>query len=684
MAVATIACLSVLLCIHLIPARVSLKVGDVSDRDIIAAKTVRYIDEEQTKAKRDLAAAAAEKSYDHDSEAANLAVDTVRTLFHIIGAVRSENGTLKTLRDGLGTTLGSSVSDRTLDFLLKTPDDRLSAMEDVCVKSVTDAMAKPINSDGSDLRVASDKLFDQAARVYKDDPDAASACGEVCADALRPNRIYNRLRTKEARDAARQDTPPVYRLIMRGDTVISKGETVLKEHTEKFEALGLTKTSSYLKNVTALTCFVTLLVLLVIFYLRRCRRWIYENTRLLLLLSGIIVLCTLALRVGGVLLGITFTPQQAGYLGVMWTVAAGMLIATLINRHVSIVVTIGLSVVLSMVMNGDSEFAVEGFLMGLAAVCSISDIRGRSSMVKAMLLTAATGLILVLVLGAIDSATLKENIRASIWAAVIVPLGAMAVYVIATVPLERLFGITSHVTLLELADTNRPLLRRMVMEAPGTYTHSMFVGLLAESAAEAVGADPLVARVGAYYHDIGKLRRPGFFVENQVGGVNVHDGMNPTLSALVITSHIKDGAEIADEYKLPPVVKSIINEHHGTALVTYFYSRAAESEAEPDPAFEQHFRYRGPKPKSKESAIVMLADSVEAASRSLTDPEPAKIELLIENIIDGKLRDGQLSDCALTFGDVGKIGESFMKTLKGTLHARIEYPDPPAPSPEKK
>jgi putative nucleotidyltransferase with HDIG domain len=280
---------------------------------------------------------------------------------------------------------------------------------------------------------------------------------------------------------------------------------------------------------------------------------------------------------------------------------------------------------------------------------------------------------LVWITGGITNDSLQTLIEGTIWAGVVVPLAATSLFFFGIAPLEKPFGRTTHISLLELADTNKPLLRRLVVEAPGTYTHSMIVGYLSEAAAEKIGADPLVARVASYYHDIGKIRRPHFFIENQ-NIENVHDRMNPTLSALVITSHIKDGLEIAQEFRVPKIVLDIINQHHGTSLVQYFYNQYT-GEQEPSTALEQQFRYPGPKPQTKEAAVVMLADSVEAASRGLSKPTLAKIELLVNNIVADKLRDGQLDECELTFKDLSRITDCFVRGLTSIMHARIDYAD---------
>jgi hypothetical protein len=284
---------------------------------------------------------------------------------------------------------------------------------------------------------------------------------------------------------------------------------------------------------------------------------------------------------------------------------------------------------------------------------------------------SATGIMLVRITGGIANDPLQTLIEGTIWAGVLVPLVATSLFFFGTAPLERPFGRTTHMSLLELADTNKPLLRRLVMEAPGTYTHSMTVGHLAETAAEKIEADPLVARVASYYHDIGKIRRPHFFIENQAID-NVHDRMNPTLSALVITSHIKDGIDTAREFRIPKVVLDIISQHHGTSLVQYFYNQYS-GEQEPSTAVEQQFRYPGPKPQTKEAAVVMLADAVEAASRGLAKPTPAKIELLVNQIVAGKLRDGQLDECELTFKNLSSITDCFVRALTSIMHARIDY-----------
>ncbi|MHB1362238.1 MAG: HDIG domain-containing metalloprotein, partial [Thermoleophilia bacterium] len=249
---------------------------------------------------------------------------------------------------------------------------------------------------------------------------------------------------------------------------------------------------------------------------------------------------------------------------------------------------------------------------------------------------------------------------------IMMTIGLLTVY-------EMVFNLPTPQKLLELADPTRPLLKELMMKAPGTYNHSIIMGNIAEAAAEAIGANQLLARVGAYYHDIGKLNRPDYFIENQFHVQNPHDRLTPGLSRLAITAHVKDGVTLATEEGLPPDIIDIIKEHHGTTVLSYFYHKAKENARE-GPVDEEAYRYAGHKPASREAAIIMLADSVEAAVRSLANPTPRRIKTVIRDIFDQRLRDGQLSESRMTFGDLEKVRKVFEKSLQGFGAMRIAYP----------
>ncbi|MBU0548129.1 MAG: HDIG domain-containing protein [Candidatus Omnitrophica bacterium] len=248
----------------------------------------------------------------------------------------------------------------------------------------------------------------------------------------------------------------------------------------------------------------------------------------------------------------------------------------------------------------------------------------------------------------------------------IIVLGVLPVF-------EYLLQTVTNISLLELADTHHPILQRMILEAPGTYHHSLIVGNLSDTACTTIGANGLLARIGAYYHDIGKLQKPEYFIENQQVKKNLHDTLSPTMSKLIIMNHIKEGLELAKKYSLSPVLWDFIQQHHGSSLVYYFYRRALEGKEEDQEITEEGFRYPGPKPSTKETAIVLLADSVEAATRTLKDPTPAKIEEVVRKVINNKFIDGQLDECELTLKDIEKISSVFTKILSGIYHSRITY-----------
>lgn len=253
---------------------------------------------------------------------------------------------------------------------------------------------------------------------------------------------------------------------------------------------------------------------------------------------------------------------------------------------------------------------------------------------------------------------------------------ASSIIVLGILPIfEYLFGTVTNISLLELADFHHPLLELLIQEAPGTYHHSLIVGNLSETAARAIGANALLSRVGAYYHDIGKLQKPEYFSENQDKTTNKHDSLSPEMSKLVIMNHVKEGLELAKKHKLNPLLIDFIAQHHGNSLVYYFYRRALESPKEDQEVREEGFRYPGPKPNSKETAIVLLADSVEAAARAIKEPNPTKIEDLVHKVINNKFIDGQLDECDLTLKDLEKISAVFIKLLCGIYHSRTSYPD---------
>ena len=318
-------------------------------------------------------------------------------------------------------------------------------------------------------------------------------------------------------------------------------------------------------------------------------------------------------------------------------------------------------------------------MSGAVACCfGLKEIRKRMTLIEVSTLAAVTVFVVAEVLGVIRGQDELLGVTANAGKAAGVTF-VVGIIIQGFLPLiEKVFGIATSMTLLDFSDANQPLLKKLAMEAPGTFSHSLLIGSIAEAAADSIGANGLLCRVGAYYHDIGKMNKPVYFTENQMGSASRHDQLSPAMSQLVIVGHVKDGIEIAKEYNLPGVLRQFIETHHGTTLIEYFYDQAKKKQGEKDkPVSESEFRYPGPKPRTKEAAILMLSDAVESAARSVNDLTPARAEVIVHNMAMKRLQDGQFDECDLTLKELSMIESSMAKTIAAHHHGRIAYPKSP-------
>lgn len=499
---------------------------------------------------------------------------------------------------------------------------------------------------------------------------------------IAPNITYNSVETNLRRSEAALNVDAVILQIKKGKTIVREGDEITATELVQLESLRQVldrrKTAAHLAGAFALTCFLLLMLwrFLVYFQARPVR---VQNHFLLITL---VLAATLLVFRGFVGLG----SLVAGSLHVeslsqpdIYYYAAPLgfgciLVVLLADTSAAVIFAMMLTCLAGLFVR-DYGMMVYTLLGGLAAVFALNQYRERA---------AITACGLVLSLTSAGTVVALNLIRAPFsWdAAMIQSLCGLLSGMLAAMlaggllpPLENLFEITTDIRLLELSNLNIPILRRLAVEAPGTYHHSIMVGTLAEAAAEAIGANSLLVRVGAYYHDIGKIKKPGYYVENQMFAANKHDDLTPTMSSLILASHVRDGLELAEQIKLPRKIKDLIPQHHGTKVMTYFYQKARDAaEGKHQVIDENSFRYSGPKPQSREAAILMLADTVEAAARTLSDPTPNQIIGMIKHIAYNNFSDGQFDECDITMKDLDLIAQAFVRVIMGMQHRRIDYP----------
>ncbi len=483
------------------------------------------------------------------------------------------------------------------------------------------------------------------------------------------NVRYDRELTESRKRLAGQEVSPVYNTIevKKNEIVLNKGERIGKGHIAKLQGIEQSEPSVMrIGGIFAVAILVGLIMLLISLYVRFYEPELLRGNNELLLVS---IICVLLLFVAKL---IAMSPWPSNLIPVA---VSSMLIAILINGRMAIITTCFLSILVGIISGNRLDIAGVSLVGGIVGIFAMRGVRRRSQVISAGISVGFANMSYLIAIGLARSLNFNIYITESFFG---FANGLMsAVIVTGVLPIfENLFKITTDISLLELADLNHPLLKEMVIKAPGTYHHSLVVGNLAEAACEIIGANPLLARVSSYFHDIGKIEKASYYSENQSAGSSAHDKLLPTMSSLIITNHVKNGVEIAQQYKLNRKIIDIIGQHHGTGLVFYFFKRALEKVTDEDVG-EQSFRYPGPKPQTKEGACVLLADSVEAASRALDDPTPSRIKGLVRKIINNKFIDGQLDECDLTLKDLEKISEVFTHILTGIFHTRVEYPEGP-------
>jgi len=518
-------------------------------------------------------------------------------------------------------------------------------------------------------------------------PELAQAVVELVSTLVKPNLTFNNRETALRKEQARDSVKPFYFKVKKGEMLTREGERIAPEHLLKLtEQYKLLKQKDMMGRVPAMAILIACLLASMYMVGLLSKRssdlevkdLLFQAATLLFIFLVVVAFNFVAFEIAR---GFSFFSPKALLFAVP-AASGAMLISIFHGAGVAVSFSVVISALACLVMEGRMEFFIYFFVGSLVAASGVRNCRERGVFIKAGLKVSASNVILAVAIEGLHGSFFSLEAIVAFCSAF---LGGILVGVTATgiLPLvEMSFGYTTDIKLLELANLDQPLLRELMVQAPGTYHHSVIVSSMVEASARAINANPLLSKVAAYYHDIGKIRKPLYFIENQGGKGNKHEKLAPSMSSLILISHVKDGVELAKRYRLGKEIIDIIRQHHGTSLITYFYEKAKDQGEKKGgkclPVEEADFRYPGPKPQTKEAGLVMLADVVEAASKSLIDPTPARIQGMVQKMINKIFSDGQLDECELTLKDLHEIAKSFNKTLSGIFHHRVEYPEPAA------
>lgn len=642
------------------PASVTYNVGAVADRAIRAPRSVSFVSESLTEAERNKSEAAVQKQFATDPAIVATGSTRIAAATGAIGRIRAE------------AALGR---DQKITALARLPDVALST---AIATDIADMTQPEWDQVAAGLDSALRTLYAQGIRAEQLDAVKADAVkalptgwterqkragAEILKQNLDVNVKVDELATSLARQDARSGVTPVQVQVTAGEVVVRDGEVVSGLEVEKLRALGLANEGNDWRGALGLLLWSGLIAGVLALFLERYapEAWLEDRKMILVILSLVALTAAGRALVPGHTVAVYFAPFAA----------VAMMLTVLVGGRAALATQIAGALHVG-IMSSQVElvaYVLVPALLGMAAVRRATT--AREFAVGAVAVAAgAIGVILSFVL--VNRAADPLGIAQLLAGALVSGLGSGLLAFAGMAILGHVFGISTVFELRELGDPNHPLLRQLLLRTPGTYHHSLLVGNLAERAAEVIGADPLVARVGAYYHDIGKMRNPTAFIENQTAGHNPHDELDPLVSAGIVAAHIKDGLALADRYRLPARIREMIPGHHGTSLVKYFFQLAQQRGQAPD---ERSYRYPGPRAQSKEAGIVMLADGTEASVRSLSEKNPETIRGMVDRMIDERVADGQLDECDLTFRDVQHIKDAFCELLLGVYHERIPYPE---------
>jgi putative nucleotidyltransferase with HDIG domain len=669
--------LTVLLIVPLLPAaqvKVSLQVGDVAPDDIRAPRRLEYNSQIETDRERDRAAASVEDIYDPpETRVARQQLSRAQDILAYINSVRQD----VYATPGRRVTLIQAIPDSDL-HLAMTQDktQQILDLNDTAWTKVRDEVERVLDQAMRDS-IREDELSQARTRVRalvdvrRINEEEVAIVSTLVQGLLVPNTFVNVEQTDAARQKARDEVQPVPRTFEAGEIVLREGDTVTELEMEALQELGLLQRKTEWREIGGELALVLLTTTILGLALARYQPDLLAGrSRNVALVASLFILFVVLAKL--MVPGRTILPY------LFPAAALSMLVTVLLNPELAIVASLILAGLVGNIADNSLELTIYAASGALVAALVLRRVERVNAFLWAGVYVGLTNVAVVLVFrlpgDTTDALGMLTLILVGVGNGALVASSlTLAVFFI----VGNLFDITTSLKLLELAQPSHPLLRRLLLKAPGTYHHTLMIANLAEQAAERIGADALLTRVGAFYHDIGKTVRPHFFTENQMDGLNPHDRLDPYTSAEILSGHVTDGLDLAKRYRLPSRVRAFISEHHGDARVSFMYRKAVEAAGgDASQVDEGRFRYVGPKPQSRETALLMLADTAEAITKSKRPNSVEELEELVDRAIKIRMEQGQLDECDLTLRDLQIVRESFVDTLKGLYHTRIEYPEP--------
>lgn len=686
--------------------------GDIASRDIKSPRELLVEDVPLTKSKQDEAWAAVPPVYDYQTTAGRQAVERIRSGLQLLLELQNvenppnQEEFLPQLESDFGVPLTLIEYQALIDLPLdpQIPHQAAELLSQVFDRPIV-ANLQVFNVDREKMILVRDvvsseelprgvlertfglnEALEQAKFLLSEMPGLSPVQHQtllkLVQQQLRPSLSFNQEETQSRRQQARAEVKPVLFQVKKGEMIVREGARVTADQILKLRAIRESgRDNRSLPTALGLLLCILLLVYTGYHYAHNNIRKFCPDSRDLLFLALVFLALFVLIKVSifiSTALGNTFAyiDSSAYFYAIPFALGA-MLVRIVLNAETALLFSLCCSILVGVLFGNSLFMALFVLTSSLVGAHGVRHCQERASIYRAGMWVGLANAALLIGIHFLAGRGFELQLA---WKIGFGLFGGLlsTVFVTGTIPLvEAMFKYTTDIKLLELANMNSPILRQLMVVAPGTYHHSILVGNLVEAAAEAIHANPLLARVAAYYHDIGKVKKPLYFIENSGGQRNKHDKLVPSMSALVLTSHIKDGVELAREHKLGPELADIIQQHHGTSLIKFFYDRA-KGQVEPGmpQVDERDYRYLGPKPQTREAALIMLADAIEAASRTLIDPTPARTQGMVQKLINNIFIDGQLDECDLTLKDLHLIAKSFNRVLAGSFHHRVDYPEP--------